>query len=607
MTIRMNYLFRILAVCAISFFLVPVSQVSATGEFQADYDVQYAISPTGKTIVTQHVTLTNKLSNFYPQKYSLLLDSDKISNVIASDDGGVITPQISIKDGKTDLALAFNSKALGLGKALTFSLRYEHAGVASHNGSIWEVYVPGIVNDPDVGSYDVSLSVPPTFGEVAYLSPYPDSNNKWTKQQMIRGGISAAYGKQQNYSVDLTYTLQNSSITTKKQVIALPPETSFQRVSIVSLDPRPQSVTKDNDGNWLAEYLVPATQSIVVKSKFDIAVSLSPSSSFAKPDIDTVSNLREQPFWPVSDEQIIYYANLYKTPRDIYNFVVRILSYDYTRISKDTKRLGAKAILSSPDTALCMEFTDLFIAIARAANIPARRVVGYAYTNNNTLRPLSLVTDVLHAWPEYYDNEKRLWIPIDPTWANTTGGQNYFDKLDFNHIVFAIQGENSEKPYPAGFYHSNTANTKDVVVSFSEGASNLKASALETKIVFPAQVTAGKHITGSIIVQNTSGVAVKNVAVRASSTIGGIHIESDFKELLPYGTVYIPIETTFPQTVTPVKAIVQATTNGTTVTHEVTIHPLYALFTGIIFVTLSGVGLIAITLLILLWKIGKKK
>ncbi|MEK7577596.1 MAG: transglutaminase-like domain-containing protein [Patescibacteria group bacterium] len=603
----MKYLLHIFALVAILLIVHPPSRVLAVGEFQADYDVQYAISPAGKTIVTQHVTLTNKLSNFYPQKYSLLLDSDKISNVIAYDDGGVITPAISVKDGKTDLTLSFNTKALGVGKSTKFSLRYEHAGVASKNGSIWEVYVPGVVNDPDVGTYEVTLSVPPTFGEIAYLSPYPANDRKWTKDQMIQGGISAAYGKKQQYAVHLTYSLQNNSITPKKQTIALPPETAFQTVSVVSIDPRPESVTKDNDGNWLAEFLIPAGQSILVKASLDIGISLTPIASFSQPAINMDANLMELPFWQTSDDKIQQYAKMYKTPRDIYNFVSRTLTYDYSRINKDTKRIGAKEILAAPTTALCMEFTDLFISIARAAGIPARRIVGYAYTNNTKLRPLSLVTDVLHAWPEYYDTEKKLWIPIDPTWANTTGGQNYFDKLDFNHIVFAIQGESSDTPYPAGFYHDKAKNTKDVEVEFSDVTPSIKPQSVETKIVFPSKVTSGKRVTGSLVIENTSGVSVRNVSISASSTLGELNLQRDFPELLPYGTLYIPLDVTFPQTITPIKATIQAITNGTTVTQEVTIHPLYVLFTGILLVTISFVAFGAIVVWILLWKRQKKK
>lgn len=581
--------------------------VTAAGEFQADYDVQYAISPIGKTIVTQHVTLTNQLSNFYPQKYSLLIDSDKISNVIATDDGGVITPAISVKDGKTDVALTFNTKALGLGKSLSFVLRYEHAGIASKNGSIWEVYIPGIVNDADVGIYDVSLSTPPTFGEVAYLSPYPANNKKWTKDQMIRGGVSAAYGKNQQYTVNLTYALQNKSLTPKSQTIALPPETAYQHVIIQSLEPRPQKVTKDSDGNWLAEYLVPSLETLTIKSSLEIAVYLNPQPTFVQSQFDVNTYLSQQPYWPVEDEQVIYYAARYKTVREIYDFVVSTLTYDYTRINKDTKRLGAKEVLANPETALCMEFTDLFITLSRASHIPARRMIGYAYTNNKKLRPLSLVTDVLHAWPEYYDTGKKVWIPVDPTWANTTGGQNYFDKLDFNHIVFAIQGANSEQPYPAGFYHDSVSTTKDISVEFSEVTVTPKDKTVDLKIIFPSQVVSGKVATGSIAVLNTSGISVEHVHVVASSTLSDIHIDTTITELLPYGTEYIPIEVTYPQTLTTIKSLIQVTTNNASVSQEVIIHPPYILFTGVMLVLISSGAIIGSIVWFVLWKTGKKK
>ena len=53
-------------------FIVNPSKAFASGEFQADYAVEYAVAPSGITIVTQNVTLTNKESNLYPQKYSMI-------------------------------------------------------------------------------------------------------------------------------------------------------------------------------------------------------------------------------------------------------------------------------------------------------------------------------------------------------------------------------------------------------------------------------------------------------------------------------------------------------------------------------------------------------
>ncbi len=65
--------------------------------------------------------------------------------------------------------------------------------------------------------------------------------------------------------------------------------------------------------------------------------------------------------------------------------------------------------------------------------MPLRKTIGFG--------PLSLIADVLHAWPEYYDQQQNVWVAIDPTWADTTGGIDYFSKLDLRHLTFAIQGQ----------------------------------------------------------------------------------------------------------------------------------------------------------------------
>ena len=77
-----------------------------------------------------------------------------------------------------------------------------------------------------------------------------------------------------------------------------------------------------------------------------------------------------------------------------------------------------------------------------------------------------MVADVLHSWPEYWDREKGLWGPVDPTWGSTTGGVDYFSKLDLRHFAFVIHGADSEKPYPPGSYKLGPNPQKDVFVSF---------------------------------------------------------------------------------------------------------------------------------------------
>lgn len=520
--------------------------VYASGEFQADYNVQYAISPAGTTIVTQNITLTNKQSNLYPQKYSIVLDTTNIKNVIAYDSHEVVAADISQKNGKTQIVLTFNDKVVGLGRQLAFTLRFENADIAQKNGSIWEVNVPGITRDADIASYDVTLSVPQSFGPNAYMSPLPSNGTRWTRDQMMAGGISAAYGSAQAFDIALTYFIENPTVTGSQTEIALPPDTAYQTVIIDLLEPRPSTVNRDTDGNWMAVYELLPGQRKSITARIHVLVSLQPKEGYTDTLTDVSLYTRGQKYWETSDEKIAALAKTYTTPRAIYNYVVSALSYDFTRVQESPIRKGALGALATPENSVCMEFTDLFIAIARAAGIPAREAVGFAYTTNARLRPLSLVSDVLHAWPEYYDKDAHVWIPVDPTWGNTTGGVNYFDKLDFNHIVFAVHGKQSDYPYPAGFYRKSGKTTNDVVVQFAKSPVTATAGKLSPSFSFPKRVIAGITARGSVTFENTRGVSIPQASISIQSSPVDVSYMKTVERVSPFAKFSVPIALTIP-------------------------------------------------------------
>ncbi len=572
----MGLLFGIIGI--IIALLVPQSHAWAAGQFRADYDVSYAIAPSGVTIVTQNVTLTNQVSNLYAQKYTIVIDSAKVKNIIAYDNGGIISPQITQEDGKTQIALVFNERVVGLGKQLQFSLRYEDSQIASKNGSIWEVNIPGAPRDADMASYFVSLRVPPTFGPNAYMSPLPGSGSRWTKEQMTQGGISAAYGESQVFDVDLSYFLENPTITTAIKEIALPPDTAHQRVYITELEPKPKTVLSDRDGNWLAQYELLPAQRLDIRAKAQITLKMQPIPDTQKGLDDLAVYTRPLKYWESQNPEIQKLATQYTTPRAIYSYVVETLSYDYKRVNESPRRLGAAAALRDPDRAICMEFTDLFIAIARAAGIPARESIGFAYTNNAKLRPLSFVSDVLHAWPEYYDATRKRWIPVDPTWADTTGGVNYFDKLDFNHITFAVLGESSELPYPAGSYKRDGQQTKDIDVQFATKKLDYPEEKLTTSILFPKSITAGLVTRGTVLIENTQGVSVSNVELAIRSTPVNVRVAKMIAQLPPYAKISVPIEIPIEGYFAKGTGSIAVSVNGQTTDYQFEIQPIVSKF-----------------------------
>ena len=572
-------------------FILPTS-VLAAGEFSADYEVDYTIAPDGRTIVTQNISLTNKLTNLYPTKYSILIDTEKIKNVVAYDRKGVITPTINQKDGKTEIILSFNDQVVGVGNKLHFTLRFENGDIAQKNGSIWEVNIPGVTSDSDIAAYSVSLQVPQTFGPNAYMSPPPADGRRWTKEQMIKGGVSAAYGEMQAFSLDLSYFLQNTRVTGGIGEIALPPDTAFQKVVINAIEPKPAAVRQDDDGNWIAQYSLAPGQKLDITATATIFISLAPRSAFGKVNLRPTDYTRPLKFWNADDPRIVSLASELRTPKAIYDYVVKTLSYDYNRVNDNPIRKGAASALSTPKNSICMEFTDLFIALARAAGIPAREIVGYAYTTNSRLRPLSLVADVLHAWPEYYDSEKQTWIPVDPTWANTTGGVNYFDKLDFNHITFAIHGFSSELPYAAGFYKRSGKNTKDVMVRFAQGSFTfLPTAKLTPGFSLPKVFPAGFTTSGQVIIENTSGVAAEDVDVAIETSFSQFSFKKRIAQIPPFGKFFIPVSFPIDNYLRSEKGVITATVNGEVINNYIDIQPALTLFAPFaIGILLLGIG-----------------
>ncbi len=282
----------------------------------------------------------------------------------------------------------------------------------------------------------------------------------------------------------------------------MPPSTNYQEIFITEINPRPINVIRDKDGNWLAEYKLFPAQKLDIIVNGVVQMSLIPKQQELSAE-ELKEYTKKQPFWETDSATIKALAEELKTPQAIYDYVVKTLTYDFSRVTDDRPRLGAAESLKNPNSAVCREFTDLFVTLTRAAGIPAREVDGFAYTENARQRPLSLAQDILHAWPEYYDKEKKTWIMVDPTWGSTTGGVDYFNVLDFDHFTFVKKGQDSDYPIPAGGYKFlEGKNAKDIRVGF---ANSLPVTQMDAAVStdFPSVSIAGLPIKGKIIMKNT--------------------------------------------------------------------------------------------------------
>jgi transglutaminase-like putative cysteine protease len=597
-----KFLFLLLTILCFGWYLP--ATVSAANNFTTDYNVTYSPSEDGTTHALLNVTLTNTSSQYYASLYKVQLGFDKITNVKASDPDGPINPILSKTDEGYIIELKFNKKSVGMGSKLTFTLSFDTPNVAKQYGKIWEINIPGIANPDEFQSFTVHVDTPPTFGHAAYIKPAQASNNlTFTKDQLGKAGISVAVGDQQVYIFHLVYHLKNNNVFPIKTEIALPPSTNYQDVFIQNISPRPDNVVIDKDGNWLAQFSLLPSQQLDVTADGKAQVILTPKQVELSPQ-EIAEYTKPQKHWESGDDAIKELADTLKTPQAIYQYVVKTLKYDFSRVTESKPRLGALGALKNQNSAVCLEFTDLFIALARAAGIPAREINGYAYTENSRQRPLSLVKDILHAWPEYYDQNKKTWVMIDPTWGSTTGGVDYFNTLDFDHFAFVVKGRDSEYPIPAGGYKLlSDKNAKDVNVDFGESIIQ-QTPAFEVKSNVPDFVMSALPIAGNVTVMNNGqGLVPAQIMYLDTTSLSPQNQTVAVDPIPPFGWTNVPVRFNPPSFLTNSKRQFTIRLADKTATQTVDISPLLMRKWGIIGI---GGGIIIGILTIIIFIITRK-
>ena len=518
------------------FFLFSGKTIHAQSNFDISTLAKYTINDSGLTTIVQKITIVNKKEFIYTPSYQIVTGLKDISSISVFNANGAIPYDLKKMSDGNEIDISFLEKIIGEGKSNTFTVSFETHEITKKQGSIWEVDIPGLSNPNDYSSYTISLSVPSSFGGVSVIKPTKKllgNTLEFSKDEIDKSGIFILFGSSQSYKMNLTYHISNSNLFPIKTEIAIPPNTAYQDIYLDSLDPKPLDVYKDADGNWLAIYsLGPKTQQTVV-AKVIISVYSSPRQS-VKEEVSSHEYISQAKYWDSSDAKIQNIAKNLHTPYDVYKYVVSSLTYDYNKVLDNNVRLGAVGALNNPKNAVCLEFTDLFIALARAAGIPARAVEGYANTQNSKLRPLSLVKDILHAWPEYYDFDRKQWIMVDPTWGNTTSGLDYFYTLDFDHVTFAIKGKDSSYPVPAGGYKVNS-DTKDISVAFADRTDIHEVDKFDVKLNFPDFNLSGFPVEVRILITNL-GNTVGNKSLLVNSTFPGFKPEEASVDLLPYAS-----------------------------------------------------------------------
>jgi len=430
----------------------------AESEFATKFVSHYELAENGPTHITHTITLTNQFSHLYLTEYTILLEPG-ITSLSATQDGSPLTPLLEAGKDSTTVTLKELIPVVGQHQSTTLTFSFFAPDQSERLPRTIAINIPRLAKANEASDYQRIVSVPSSFGIPTHQYPPASSVSSDTDGATIftfkgypNRSLSLLFGVSQPYLLELSYFLTNPSLSVSDTELALPPDTPYQRVYLDNLDPSPREIRLDSDGNWLAIYSLKPKESLSVQAKLYLDISPLPNNVVIPPPADLSSLLSSQPYWETNHSLVKELAQQLRTPENIYQYLTENLVYDYSRLTP-SPRLGAAHSLSSPHSALCTEFADAFVALARAGGIPAREIQGYAYSRDSS-RPIPATADVLHSWAEYY-LDKEGFRQIDPTWGQTAGGTDYFHKLDYSHLAFVIHGSESDYPLPPGAYKTD--------------------------------------------------------------------------------------------------------------------------------------------------------
>jgi len=473
-------------------FLYFGRSISYASDFSIDQTIIYNCGFSETCLVSNSISITNNTSEVFASEYTLNTGLKDVSKVTAlNQKSNALSTQVDVLNNQSVIKIFFDRPILGKGNVTNLTINYETKETIKYTGEIWEISIPKITKTQEVNNIKITVSVPNNFGPLMYTVPRPNKeeteNNRFVYSfngADIPEGINIAFGEYQLFNFEIYYYLKNDNkLLSQTFEVPFPPNIKdIQKVFVSKLNLKPKNLKVDENGNYIAQYKLEPGEAERVEIYGLIQIfnkEINPAKGGDFKDIPqkiVEKYTKPKKYWESRKENIIKIANellkkdgtVSENAKRAYSYAVNNLKYSVERTKRSyLERFGAVKALQNPQDAVCMEFTDLTIALLRAMGIPAREINGYAHSEDISKRPLSVFydnnKDLLHSWVEFFDPEFG-WVEIDPTWGQTSG-LDFFSKMDVNHIVF-VRKDDPNYPLPPGVYKDETSNKKSVTITF---------------------------------------------------------------------------------------------------------------------------------------------
>ncbi|HKS96519.1 MAG TPA: transglutaminase domain-containing protein [Terriglobia bacterium] len=263
-----------------------------------------------------------------------------------------------------------------------------------------------------------------------------------------------ASGQSRTFEFTYSFTLKSLPATARRVRVWIPLASSDRNQKVVVkkiLSPVATHATRTALGDRIlyAEIHQPkqptATFSVVYKvtrheySKGDFAELMRYNNDPNRPPVALARFLRPDRLIPVdgklktlSDENTKGKQGTVEKARALYDYVFKTMRYD-----KSGTGWGRGDAVWACDArhGNCTDFHSVFIAMARAAGIPAKFEIGFPLPENAREGPIP----GYHCWAEFYVDGPG-WVPVDisEAWKNPAKHDYFFGTLDANRVQFSV-------------------------------------------------------------------------------------------------------------------------------------------------------------------------
>jgi transglutaminase-like putative cysteine protease len=355
---------------------------------------------------------------------------------------------------------------------LKFTLEYTNYGLIEKTGALYDIYASGLDKDTvfetSSQTFDFNTNITidqaifpeqnfalPAATEITNVSA-TQKKYSYNKQSILGKTIWIQMGRKQYYHFKLLQktepTMQSNLGLQNEYQIVLPRDVDnaelYQKVYFDKIFPLPSRTEKDADGNLIAYFNVSSFESgeITVEGFVEVGltqVKVNSENSGALSDLaaaSVASYLKPAEFWEVSAPEIQAAAseikkdttNVYSLISDTFSYVTNKINYNEVKRFGLNERQGALATLKI-GSGVCMEYSDLFLTLARAQGLPTRAVFGYGYDPKE-----GSSTQETHQWVESYIPKLDKWLDIDVTWGDSgKAAEGAYLNHFYTHIVTA--------------------------------------------------------------------------------------------------------------------------------------------------------------------------